>query len=407
MTSTFSWLAFSEKERRRVLDVVDLFGDRDTRDELGLGTVRDAFADLFFPGISTIQTRAKYFLFVPWVYMDLERKRKPSREIAGLARAAEVRLINILAETEGEAKGVIGFNARETLKRLPSNIYWQGLGLWRIRLFPGGQDAYQRSLDRFYELLRPRRLSSEEQQASASSRIANWHLGLPAAPDDFPKGATFKLSIDEASYLRDRILTSVPDSLLAFLVNESDDWDPSTIEYPWAHPAIERAGPVHRSRLRDAENFALAMYGAALLYNLILAELAANTDAREAYEVMLHEWTLEIEGARSALASWDRPGFWRLVRTVNPRIGLPTQGFVERWLALVLNLKAGGEIAGSEPARRLIIEREVALKRDQARVKNPRALELWGGNAGAYRLNFRWGKAQQILLDILHGLNGS
>lgn len=407
MTSTFSWLAFSEKERRRVLDVVDLFGDRDTRDELGLGTVRDAFADLFFPGISTIQTRARYFLFAPWIYLDLERKGKPSREMAGLARSAEVRLINILAETEGESRGVIGFNARETLKRLPSNVYWQGLGLWRIRLFQGGQEAYQRSLDRFYEIRKPRRLSLEEQQANASSRIANWHPGLPIAPDDFPRGATFALSRGEADYLRERILTSVPDSLLAFLVNESAGWDPAAIEYPWSHPAIDRVGPVQRGRLRHAENFALAMYGAALLYNLILAELATNTAARDEYEGKLQVWALEMEGAHGALASWDRPALWRLVRAVNPRISLPTQGFVEKWLALVLNVNAVGEIATSAPARRLIFEQEVSLKRDQARVKNPRALELWGGNAGAYRLNFRWSKAQQILLDILHGLNES
>ena len=167
MSSTFSWFAFSEKERRKILDVVDRFGDRDTRDELGLGSVRDAFAELFFPGVSTIQTRARYFLFVPWIYLDLERKKKSSREVAGLARWAEVKLINVLAESEGEDEGVIGFTARETLKRLPSNIYWQGLGLWRIRRFSGGQDSYHRSLDRFYALAKRPHLSLEEQHADA------------------------------------------------------------------------------------------------------------------------------------------------------------------------------------------------------------------------------------------------
>src|ERR1700733_8282677 len=126
VTSYFAWLAFSEKERRKVLDVVELLGDRDTRDELGIGSIRDAFADLFFPGISTIQTRARYFLFIPWIYLDLERKRKSSKEITDSAHTAEVKLIKVLAETEGEKEGVIGFRARAALKRLPSNIYWQG-----------------------------------------------------------------------------------------------------------------------------------------------------------------------------------------------------------------------------------------------------------------------------------------
>ena len=42
-----------------MLDVVSFFYERDIRDELGFGTIRDAFADYFFPGTSTIQTPAR------------------------------------------------------------------------------------------------------------------------------------------------------------------------------------------------------------------------------------------------------------------------------------------------------------------------------------------------------------
>jgi Family of unknown function (DUF6361) len=77
--SGFVWLDRSERERRKMLDVVDLFGEHDTRDELGIGSVRDAFADMLFPGTSTIMTRARYFLLVPWTYQRLERSRVGSR----------------------------------------------------------------------------------------------------------------------------------------------------------------------------------------------------------------------------------------------------------------------------------------------------------------------------------------
>src|SRR5215470_12410904 len=100
MASIFHWLDHSDQERRKMLDVIDLFGEQETRDELGIGTVRDAFADLLFPGTSTIQTRARYFLFVPWIYRDLERRKTPSNEIALLARCAEVRLIDALDACE-------------------------------------------------------------------------------------------------------------------------------------------------------------------------------------------------------------------------------------------------------------------------------------------------------------------
>jgi len=61
--SAFTWLSYSESERRKALDVISLFRERDTRDELGIGVIRDAFADLLFPGTSTIQDACPILLF--------------------------------------------------------------------------------------------------------------------------------------------------------------------------------------------------------------------------------------------------------------------------------------------------------------------------------------------------------
>jgi hypothetical protein len=79
MMSAFVWLDYSERERRKMLDVVDLFREHDTRDELGVGSVRDAFADMLFPGTSTIMTRARYFLLVPWTYQPKWRRARGRR----------------------------------------------------------------------------------------------------------------------------------------------------------------------------------------------------------------------------------------------------------------------------------------------------------------------------------------
>ncbi|MEX2417466.1 MAG: DUF6361 family protein [Actinomycetota bacterium] len=35
-----------------------MFREEGSVDEIGVGVIRDAFADMFFPGTSTIQTRA-------------------------------------------------------------------------------------------------------------------------------------------------------------------------------------------------------------------------------------------------------------------------------------------------------------------------------------------------------------
>ena len=65
------------------------------------------FADMLFPGVSTIQTRARYFLFIPWIYLDLERRRVRSAEVAARARREEIRLIVALLESD-DTDGVIG-----------------------------------------------------------------------------------------------------------------------------------------------------------------------------------------------------------------------------------------------------------------------------------------------------------
>ncbi len=61
------WIDFSPTHRNKVMLVMDFFKEQGVIDELGLGTIRDAISDLLFPGTSTIQTRAKYFLLIPWI----------------------------------------------------------------------------------------------------------------------------------------------------------------------------------------------------------------------------------------------------------------------------------------------------------------------------------------------------
>src|ERR1039457_5426251 len=219
MIAALAWLDYPERDGRRPLNVVDLLREPSTVDELGLGAVRDAFADLLVPGTSTIQTRARYFLFVPWQYAELERLRVPSHQAAARGRRAEIELIDALSDS-GERQGVIGIQARRTLKRLPSSVYWSGLLAWGIRRFRGSQPQYYESLDGFYSARRA--LVDDDRNPVSGVRPATWNPGLPRAPRGFPKGATFDLTAAEAGFLRERILFSHRDSLLAFLVGECE-----------------------------------------------------------------------------------------------------------------------------------------------------------------------------------------
>jgi len=147
-TSSFTWLDYSEHERRQVMEFVDQFSDDETRDELGLGTIRDGFADLLFPGTSTIQTRARYFLFVPWVCLELERKKTTGSSwpiVPARSKGAPQRFDY---RRRGNWRDWI--SSRPSHKRLPSSVYWYGLRRWGILRFDGTEEDYQRSVDSFY-----------------------------------------------------------------------------------------------------------------------------------------------------------------------------------------------------------------------------------------------------------------
>ena len=63
--SSLAWIDFDEAERERAQRIMALFQERESRDELGLGAIRDSIADHLFPGTSTIQTRLRY-IFRGW-----------------------------------------------------------------------------------------------------------------------------------------------------------------------------------------------------------------------------------------------------------------------------------------------------------------------------------------------------
>lgn len=407
--SYFTWVDYSERERRRARDVIDLFREQDTRDELGIGTVRDAFADLLFPGTTTIQTRAKYFLFVPWTYLEMERLRVPSARVAARSRQEEDLLMDALL-VAGDSDGVIGKEARAGLKRPPSNIYWSGLRSWGIRRFQGSQEQYHRSLGRFYrwEPGSNPQVRNDDGEPLEGTLPLNWDPGIPPRPPEFPRRASLRLSAVEANYLRERILTDAGGSLLAFLVEGDRAFEP--VRFPWSDFRRGRLPLRLDEQLLHARNFSEVMHGAALLFNLMLAELRNDERLVKDYRGKVAAWSRLLDRRAADLASWDRARFWEVVHSGGARVPLGARAFVDTWLDLIIRdedvVSHAEAVASSARARRLISARERAIKGGRARLHSPSALQLWSGAAGTARLTYRWAVAQQIIRDIVSGLAG-
>ena len=407
MASTFSWLDYSDSERRRMLDVARSLNERNTRDELGLATVRDALSDQLAPGISTIQTRARYFLFIPWIYQEIEARLR--QRAAGVtkewvtrkARNEEVGLIPHLLQSD-DAVGTIGSSAGKSVQRLPSSVYWNGLAEWGIRLCPWAIDTYHHRLAAHG----PTVLKDAHDTWGTGS---NWHPGLPDMPEGFPNGVSMTLQPLEAQYLRERILETHPDSLLGQLVMTGES--ASDLRYPWQVLDFDvELPPSVVNLVRHARNFSLAMHGAVLVYNLLLAETVQmpRQDWVDRYRRLIAEWAEEVEAHSFAFVDWDRADFWRTVERMRPRVPPQSRSFIDAWLDRFLTTEAPGTLANDPAIHRLIDKRECQLKKRQARLHDPRLLEKWNGDSGSGvgRMDFRWPAMRGHLVDILSSLEG-
>ena len=406
-TSAFAWLDYSDGERRRMLEVIDLFREKGTLDELGIGSIRDTFADHFFPAISTIQSRARYFLFVPWLYQALERDRIPSARAWPHARWLQSKLVDSLkAGGEGPAAGLIGIDAGVNVQRPPSTIYWAGLRRLGILTHPGTADRYHTALDGFYRGSR-RAVRSEGGELIERAQH-NWNASLPAAPDDLLSATTFRLRFEDADFLSEQIRHHAGASLLARCLSPNVRRVRSA-KAIWDLGGLETLDDQLRDDIEDARCFALVMDGAVLTYNLMLAEAVEAAGLRSGdllssqFRAELAPWSDEVVANQAALRRWDRPRMWARLRSLNRGIPAGAQQFAEQWTEA--SSFAPHAVIDDAAIRQVISNRERRLKGGLARLHNPRALERWSGRSGVGRLSYRWDPVgQRILVDILDGL---
>jgi len=251
LPSTIAWLDANRDEQRRMRDVINLFSQTESRDELGIGQVRDAISDLLFPGTSTLHTRARYLLLIPWCFQSAAKQAAGGDDLLRRAADNERRLILALNDA-GAQDGLIGRQALAKLKTLPSSLYWSALGQWGILV---GEP-----LD---ELAARDWRHEAEELAERAPRM--WDT--LAVPTGFPKSAdTLDLNMLEAQWVRDRMLSGSLGSLLKVLLKQDQLWH--ELPAPWDVPVQD---PELATLLQHARLFSLVVEGAALAYNLAVA----------------------------------------------------------------------------------------------------------------------------------------
>ena len=399
MEPTLTWLDLTASDRDKMRRVLDLFNEQGTIDEMGLGSLRDTLSEALFPGTSTIQTRLRYVLFIPWMYKRLEARRIGAADVATHSRKAETDLIRPLEQSEDTA-GTIGVRARGSLARLPSSVYWTALVRWRIFQHEQSQGWYHTHFARL-AYGRDGEVSDDDPGVVWAHR-PNWHPRLPDPPESFPGEASFLLTHDEADFLRGRLEERCAGTLLAWLAREGSD-TPSN-GFFWDDCAALPVDAGIQSTVKLARRFSLHVEGVPLLYNLLLAERrhaehGGDDELVDRYRAELAEWAAQ----EAEEDDYNPDGLWCFVVSRGGRTPGPQSRFVESWSGRIAEL-APDAVADDGRLRSLIEGREWQLKGTRARLVNPGRLLDWNGNAGVGRMDFRWHRVRQLLNDLRRGL---
>ncbi len=383
------FIDFSKEERNKILATLKLLGTQTALDELGIGVIRDAYADILFPGISTIQTRAKYFVLIPYLFNRAGKQNLSSgREVLRWINNSEDKLVEtLLINSKSEETGIIGKNAlrqKRAVKMKPSSIYWNGLRTFEIIRASGVSMAVACTITaKTAKQKNDLEIKTDGETFDDSTAIgSDTVLFSPIFPDyDFEKEASILLTKKEAEYLADKISKAVAskDTLLAFLVKNKLDCN-SFDEMPIdILPAS-----IKRDYLlsRDFSDFII---GAHIRYNVIFSE----------YEdiEMLQEW----ENWRNAFIArkFDLEAILSRITCNNS-----TQRFCKDFMEFTYN----GHL---EKIDDLIIFREKAVKGDRSKLHKPTEYRYnYDRPVHFYRLDFRFGTAKTIIRDIIMGLEG-
>jgi len=151
-----------------------------------------------------------------------------------------------------------------------------------------------------------------------------------------------KLTRTEAIYLRERILSNASRTMLAFMVDQGEI--AKHTDFPWQHHQLHEFPPHVRDLMNTRATLSEVIHGAALLYNLMLAEAKQAREREEVCAERLEAWTDNVATRRAPLLAWDRDSFWDIIASGNQRVRYLTRIFISGWINLVLSQQTPARI---------------------------------------------------------------
>ena len=390
------WIDFSKSERSKILSVLDMLSEAGTLDELGIAPIRDGFANLFFPGTSTIQTRAKYFFAVPYALKQLERgtetnPNKVLKELDTIERSCG----ELLLRQNSEEPGIIGkrsLQGGKWVKRSPADIYWAGLRQYGI--FSGGNMSLAeyvriscalKSQKSALRNLGNRNDNAEENEcddknAGDIEKIQFWKM--PLYREDWMSDFCMNLSDDEALFLKNQMIEHCEESMLGYILKNNLLEVLDCQAFHDIGCVIENFPAHMQEDFKVAVSFSRFIYAIRTVYNVILSDgnnQRANEELERQKEEFIEIANIDVDGIMDRLKIYHNP-------------------MLRKFLKQAKEYMQHNQM---EELKKCITSREVQLKgTNRAKTTHPGEFnpeEWYGGGA----LDYRFQNAKVLLADIM------
>ena len=381
------WIDFSKNDRKEVLNVLDLLGEDGILDELGIAPIRDYFSDLFFPGISTNQTRAKYFFIVPYILKDFEspdfndsfKEHPETINFKKVISDIEENYAHELLDKNSNERGIIGKIAISNgrwVNRTPADIYWSGL--WKYGFIVNNFDKDKHlSIENCIKEIISQKTDGTEGNDDAIKRGVSLNMGTYT--EDWPGNPDIRLTCEEGKFLRNMIASTCEDNLIGLIVKDEDCFNVFEYKSFYDLRAIIKNFPEKmQNEYRKAISFSEFVFALRVIYNIVVS-CGNNEEANEEFKNLDLKEVSKIDVLDIVPSN---------IKEKNPKI--------VKFLVESRELMENNEI---ERLKECIKSREISLKNNKAKSLHPGEFdwEMWYGGG---RLDYRFQNAKTILKDI-------
>ena len=414
--SGLGWIDFSAEDKGKVMKVIELLKAEGTVDELGIGVIRNSLSDAMFNGITTIQTRSKYFFIIPRILQSYLAQK--NRKVSPLKYLydEETRIMNELTwgMENPQEQGIIGYTVAlenrdhlipprrwKQVERKPSTIYWNGLrtfGILKTQLSLSNLlkviEKNEKSNDAIHYMVS----DDEKGDDQEFNYLETQYFNLPYQPN-WEENLAIDLTEEEANYLKHQIIDTQKEQLLA-LVLGNNNWikqflkAKSFVELT-EMPFIKELPFKTQKIIYTARSFWEIFYGAHIRYNVLLHSKYGTPEKVEEFIDKWEIWEMKMKDFEWNI--FDQSLMWEITLE-HSRVKPRTKTFIDNWIE---GIKSDST---TEYLDNLVEDQEKYNKRSRAKLRmtNDERYQNW---VGINDMNFRFGNVKQIIKDIANGIN--